>query len=64
MLKLVDDYEMKARSFTDELMASFRKYRGHELNEVVSLMQESNDLWTKMIGEMTGPANQKTQAEH
>jgi hypothetical protein len=52
MLKLVDDYEMKARSFTDNFMALFRKYRGQELNEVVALMQESNDLWTKGFEEM------------
>ena len=50
MLKLVDDHEMKARSFTDELMATFRKYRGCELDEVVALMQESNNLWGKMTG--------------
>jgi len=50
MLKLVDDYEAKARSFTDELMATFRKHRGNELNEVVALMQESNNLWEKMTG--------------
>lgn len=62
MLKLVDDYEMKARGFTDEFMALFRKHRGQELNEVVSLMQESNDLWTNMIGEMTASPVQKEQA--
>jgi hypothetical protein len=50
MLKLVDDYEVKARSFTDDFMAMFRKYRGQELNEVVALMQESNNLWEKMTG--------------
>ena len=52
MLKLVDDYEIKARSFTDEFMAMFRKYRGQELDEVVALMQESNDLWTKAFEKM------------
>jgi hypothetical protein len=48
MLKLVDGYEIKARSFTDELMATFRKHCGQELNEIVSLMQESNDFWQTM----------------
>ena len=49
MLKLVDDYETKTRCFTDELMATFKKHRGLELDGVVALMQESNDLWTKMF---------------
>jgi hypothetical protein len=52
MLKLVDDYEFKARAFTDELMATFRKHRGKELDEVVALMQESNNLWTKIFEDM------------
>jgi hypothetical protein len=63
MLKLVDDYEMKARGFTDELMAMFRKHRGHELNEVVALMQESNDLWTKGFEKMD-EARQQQQPPH
>jgi hypothetical protein len=53
MLKLVDDYELKLKSFYDELMLSFQKHLGRELGEVRSMMQESNDLWTKMIDEMT-----------
>ena len=54
MLKLVDDYEMKARNFTDELMATFRNHQGQELNEVVALMQESNNLWEQMTGVKQG----------
>ena len=52
MLKLVDDYGLKSKNFYDELMLTFQKHLGRELNEVRSMMQESNDLWTKMTGEV------------
>jgi hypothetical protein len=59
MLKLVDDYEQKSKTFYDELMLTFQKHLGRELNEVRSMMQESNDLWTKIVEEMTKAAKPK-----
>jgi hypothetical protein len=53
MLKLVDDYELKLKMFYNELMLSFQKHLGRELNGVHSMMQESNALWQKIIDEMT-----------
>jgi hypothetical protein len=50
MLKLVDDYGLKSKNFYDELMLTFQKYLGRELQEVRSMMQESNNLWEKMTG--------------
>jgi hypothetical protein len=52
MLKLVDDYELKSKNFYDELMLTFQKHLGRELNEVLSMMQESNNLWEKMMKDM------------
>jgi hypothetical protein len=50
MLKLVDDYELKSKSFYSELMLTFEKHLGRELSEVRSMMQESNNLWEQMTG--------------
>jgi len=50
MLKLVDDYGLKSKVFYDDLMLTFQKHLGRELNEVRSMMQESNNLWEKMTG--------------
>ncbi len=50
MLTLVDDYGLKLKNFYDELMSTFQSHLGRELHEVRSMMQESNDLWEKMIG--------------
>lgn len=52
MLKLVDEYELKSKNFYNELMQTFQKHLGRELNDVRSMMQESNDLWTKMFEDM------------
>jgi len=59
MLKLADDHGLKSKSFYDGLMHTFQKHLGRELNEVRSLMQESNNLWTKMVEDMTKPPNPK-----
>ena len=59
MLKLVDDYGLKSKNFYDELMLTFQKHLGRELNEVRSMMQESNELWTKMFDEMTKSSESK-----
>jgi hypothetical protein len=44
MLKLVDDHELKSKSFYKELMLTFQKHLGNELSEVRSMMLESNNL--------------------
>src|ERR1035438_4822180 len=48
MLKLVDDYGSKSKSFYNELMLTFQKHLGRELDEVRSMMQELNNRWEKM----------------
>jgi hypothetical protein len=55
MLKLVDDYELKLKRFYSDLMLSFQTHFGRELGEIRSMMQESNNLWSKMIGEVKTP---------
>jgi hypothetical protein len=52
ILKLVDDYELKSKSFYDELMLTFQKHLGRELREVHAMIQEANTLWEKTFKDM------------
>jgi len=50
IMTLVDDYENKAKTFHQEFVLSFQRYYEKEINEVLALMQESNEGLRQTLG--------------